>query len=118
MESVLKTEKIFKRTSAKGLLEKFEYDFYGMGLDEVKRYIKAFPYELDYNIYQYGNLDIYDYDLYQKLYRLGLRSKAVMDYHNNLDTMPFPFKYREQIRTEYKKVIRYTVQNMKRKGLI
>ena len=31
-----------------------------MGKDDIKRYIKDFPYKADYNIYQYGNMRIYN----------------------------------------------------------
>ena len=34
-----------------------------MELSEIKEYVKSFPYESDYNIYQYGNLLIYDCDI-------------------------------------------------------
>lgn len=119
MTSTAKTEKPIKKINNKKFLEKFsDVIIWNMSPGEVKRYIKEFPYELDFNIFQYGNLDIYDYDLYQRLYKLGLRTKAVMNYRNNLNAIPFPFKYREQIRNEYKKAIRYTVQYMKKEGLL
>ena len=31
-----------------------------MGKNEIKRYMKDFPYKADYNIYQYGNMRIYN----------------------------------------------------------
>ena len=31
-----------------------------MGKDEIKRYMNNFSYEIDYNIYQYGNMRIYN----------------------------------------------------------
>ena len=31
-----------------------------LGKDEIKRYIHNFPNEMDYNIYQYGNMRIYN----------------------------------------------------------
>lgn len=36
-------------------------------LDEIRRYKKEFPYEKDYNLYQYGNVLIYTRDI-RKLY--------------------------------------------------
>ena len=31
-----------------------------LGKDEIKRYMHDFPNEMDYNIYQYGNMRIYN----------------------------------------------------------
>lgn len=39
-----------------------------MGKDEIKRYMKDFPYKADYNIYQYGNMRIYNDEII-KLYK-------------------------------------------------
>ena len=39
-----------------------------MGKDEIKRYMKDFPYKADYNIYQYCNMRVYNdeiIDLYK-----------------------------------------------------
>lgn len=36
-----------------------------MGKDEIKRYINNFSNEMDYNIYQYGNMRIYNYEIIQ-----------------------------------------------------
>lgn len=118
MTSIFKTAELYKRIDNKNFLEKFAYMMLSnMSIEEIKRYIKEFPRELDFNIYQYGNLDCYDYDLYKCLYYMGLRTKAVMNYHNNLDVMPFPYKHKEAIRNEYKKAIRYTVKYIKKEGL-
>ena len=35
-------------------------DLLEMGKDDIKRYMNAFPYKADYNIYQYGNMRIYN----------------------------------------------------------
>lgn len=35
---------------------------------EIERYMNNFPYEIDYNLYQYGNVLIYYYDI-RKLYK-------------------------------------------------
>ena len=42
-------------------------DLMKMGKDEIKRYMQYFPNEIDYNIYQYGNMRIY-YDEIKVLY--------------------------------------------------
>ena len=39
-----------------------------MGKDEIKRYIKDFPYKADYNIYQYCNMRVYN-DEIKELYK-------------------------------------------------
>ena len=39
-----------------------------MGKDDIKRYMKDFPYKADYNIYQYGNMRIYN-DEIRELYK-------------------------------------------------
>lgn len=118
MTSIFELSELYKRVDNKNFLEKFAYHLLNhMSINEVKRYVKEFPKELDFNIYQYGNLDVYDYDLYKSLYYMGLRTKAVMNYHNNVDVVPFPYKHREAVRNEYKKAIRYTVRYIKKEGL-
>ena len=39
-----------------------------MEKDDIKRYIKDFPYKADYNIYQYGNMRIYNNEI-KELYK-------------------------------------------------
>ncbi len=39
-----------------------------MGKNEIKRYMQAFPNEMDYNIYQYGKMRIYN-DEIRELYK-------------------------------------------------
>ena len=39
-----------------------------MGKDEIKRYMKDFPYKADYNIYQYCNMRVYN-DEIRELYK-------------------------------------------------
>ena len=43
-------------------------DLVKMGKDELKRYMQYFPNEIDYNIYQYGNIRIYYSDI-KELYK-------------------------------------------------
>jgi hypothetical protein len=42
-------------------------------LQEIKRYKKEFPKELDYNIVQYGNLLVYYYDIRKFFERNGYK---------------------------------------------
>ena len=39
---------------------------------DIERYYEQFPYELDYNIYQYGNLDIMYWELKERLREFGV----------------------------------------------
>ena len=39
-----------------------------IGKDEIKRYMHNFPNEMDYNIYQYGNMRVYN-DEIKELYK-------------------------------------------------
>lgn len=57
-----------------GLLNEIYEDLLEMGVEEVKRYKKAFPYELDYNLVQYGNLLIYYYDIREFYKKHGYKS--------------------------------------------
>ena len=84
-----------------------------MDIKEVIRYWKEFPYELDYNIFQYGCLDCYDYDLYKRLKEFGVNTKAVTEYEKVLD-FGCTYKHRENIRNLYKIVVRRAVQEITR----
>lgn len=119
MSTILKNEKLYKKITNKKLVEKFaHYILEQMSASEVKRYYNRFRHEMDFNIFQYGNLDIYDYDLYRTLYNLGLRTKPVMNYHNNLDTFPFPYRYREDVRKAYKYLVREAVLLLRDEGML
>lgn len=118
MVTIFKTDKPYKRITNKALIEKFAYYMLKfMEINEIKRYYNEFRHKMDFNIYQYGCLDISDYDLYETLYNLGLRTKAVMNYHDNLDAVSFPYKYRKNIRDTYKYLIRLTVLYMRNEGM-
>ena len=39
-----------------------------LGKDDIKRYMHSFPHEMDYNIYQYGNMRI-NYSEIKELYK-------------------------------------------------
>lgn len=83
-----------------------------MCMEDIKRYFKEFRYnEIDYNIYQYGNLDIYDYDLYLRLVNLGVDTKPVKEYSKVLD-FGCTMKHREDIRNLYKRLVRLAVRKI------
>ena len=88
------------------------YIMNSMSIEEIKRYFKEFRYsEVDFNIYQYGNLDIYDYDLYLRLVDLGVDTKPVKEYSKVLD-FGCTMKHREDIRNLYKRLVRLAVRKI------
>lgn len=38
-------------------------DLLELGKDDIKRYMEYFPSQIDYNIYQYGNMRIYNNEI-------------------------------------------------------
>lgn len=80
-------------------------------ISDIKKYYKTFPYELDYNIFQYGCLDCYDYDLYKRLKSFGITTKPVKEYEKVLD-FGCTYRHRENIRNLYKIVVRRAVQEI------
>ena len=89
-----------------------KYIMGAMCMEDIKRYFKEFRYnEIDYNIYQYGNLDIYDYDLYLRLVNLGVDTKPVKEYSKVLD-FGCTMKHREDIRNLYKRLVRLAVRKI------
>jgi hypothetical protein len=77
--------------------------------NDFKRYYQEFSRELDYNIYQYGNLDVYDYDLFQRLQAFGVTQKSVTEFEKVLD-WDCTYKHRENIRNTYKLLVRHATQ--------
>ena len=53
-------------------------DLQEMGVNEVRRYVREFWYEMDYNIVQYGNLLIYYDDVREMYKRAGYKSMDKM----------------------------------------
>lgn len=47
-----------------------------LGEEEVLHYKKEFPYEIDYNLAQYGNMLIYYYDIRQMFIECGMTKYA------------------------------------------
>lgn len=67
-------------------------------LSEIERYYKQFPFECDYNIYQYGNLDVTYWELKKRLRKFGITKK----FKNNDD---IEFTYTYLVRMAVKKII-------------
>ena len=89
-----------------------EFIMHSMSIEDIRRYYKEFKYRhIDYNIYQYGCLDIYDYDLYLRLVDLGVDTKAVKEYSKVLD-FGCTMKHREDIRDLYKRLVRKAVDKI------
>ena len=85
-----------------------EYILENMDISEIIRYKKEFPFINDYNIYTYGCLDIYDYDLFKRLKDFGVDTKAVTEYEKILDG-DCTYKHRENIRNTYKALVHNAV---------
>lgn len=76
-----------------------------LSYNDFKRYCKEFKHELDFNIYQYGNLDIYDFNLYERLKDFGVTQKSVTEFEKVLD-FGCTYKHRENLRDTYKLLVR------------
>lgn len=64
-----------KNNKLNKVLTFIEEELKNVGIEEIKRYMKEFPNEIDYNIAQYGNVSIYYYDI-QELYKnCGYKTK-------------------------------------------
>lgn len=103
-------------TNKKVIKQMQDYILEVMYHTDIKRYFDNFQYEYDFNIYQHGNLDVYDYDLYKRLLNFGVDTKAITEYTKVLDN-GCTYKHRENIRNTYKKVVRYAVKNIIRNKL-
>ena len=88
-----------------------QYILTQMDSSEIKKYKKAFPFELDYSIYAYGNLDVYDYDLFKRLKDFGVTNSSVREYEKVLD-FGCTYKHRENIRESYMRLVRLAVHDI------
>jgi hypothetical protein len=59
--------KYSKNTKLNTVLNQIEENLLQFGKDEIKRYMKEYPYETDYNISQYGNMLVYYWEI-RKMY--------------------------------------------------
>lgn len=76
-----------------------------LSLNDFQRYVSEFKREYDFNIYQYGNLDVYDYDLYLRLKKIGIDTKAVTEFEKVLNG-GCTYTHRENIRNTYINLVR------------
>lgn len=68
--------KYSKNNKLNKLLTEIENQLLEFGIDEVKRYMKEFHCEKDYNIVQYGNLLVYFADIYKLYADCGYKSTS------------------------------------------
>ena len=73
------------------VLNEIELSLIDFGIDEIKRYIKEFKYEPDYNIAQFGNLLIYYSDI------RDLYTKAGYTTHNRYSDNQVWLIYKRQV---------------------
>lgn len=59
--------KYSKNTKLNTVLNQIEENLLQFGKDEIKRYMKEYHYETDYNISQYGNMLVYYWEI-RKMY--------------------------------------------------
>lgn len=77
--------------------------------NDILRYVNQFPEELDYNIYQYGNLDITYWELLCRLCKIGYFSD---DINPRVLRELYPFLDIEAIVDEYKRLVREAVDEI------
>ena len=63
-----------------------------MGKDDIKRYMKDFSYKADYNIYQYGNMRVYN-DEIKELYLSGFSSNKIEEVKNLIQDKQIKYIY-------------------------
>ena len=79
--------------------------------EDFKRYQKEFPRELDFNIFQYGNLDIYNYDLFMFFKNIGVTEKFILNYEKQLESL-------EGVNDKTIDILIYSYKNVVRKAVL
>lgn len=86
LKKTLKRKAETMRATNKMVIEKMEnLILNSLCYSDFKRYQKEFSRELDYNIFQYGNLDCYNYDLFMFFKNAGVTEKFVTNYEKELN---------------------------------
>lgn len=80
--------------------------------NEIKRYMKAFPSETDYNLYQYGNLAVYNNQVWEHMHKLGIENKLMEQAEN------CPNKYGTELVNLYKRGVRQAINYATAKNLL
>lgn len=87
-----------------------------MDMSDIKRYYNEFRgVEYDFNVFMYGNLDCYDYDLFKRLKSFGINTKAVTEYEKVLNG-GCTYRHREAIRNTYKQLVHNAVLEIIKEG--
>lgn len=97
-------------TKNKQAVEKFYNMYNNTLLSEYSNYRNRFKsiWTTAQRMYEYGNFDIYDYDLYCTLVKCGVTTKPVKEFEKVLD-WGCTYKHRENIRNEYVKLVYNTI---------
>ena len=66
--------KYSKNVKLNTVLNQIEENLLQFGKDEIKRYMKEYPNEPDYNIAQYGNMLIYYWEIRKMYIKAGYKS--------------------------------------------
>ena len=66
--------KYSKNTKLNTVLNQIEENLLQFGKDEIKRYMKEYPNEPDYNIGQYGNMLVYYWEIRKMYIKAGYKS--------------------------------------------
>lgn len=78
-EEVKNMKKLSKNAKLNNVLNSIYDDLMELGIEEVKRYYNEFKHEKDYNLYQYGNVLIYNDDIRELYKEYKSLKKASMD---------------------------------------
>lgn len=78
--------------------------------NEILRYVKNFPEEVDYNIYQYGNLDTISWKLLSRLYKIGyfpdnISLQTLDELYSFFDNEIIEFKYKTCVRKAVNEIV-------------
>ena len=98
-------------TKNKQAIEKFFNQFPDILLSEYSNYRSLFKSDwiVAKRMYEYGNFDVWDYDLYCTLVKCGVTTKPVKEFEKVLD-WGCTYKHRENIRNEYVKLVYNTIK--------
>ena len=66
--------KYSKNVKLNTVLNQIEENLLQFGKDEIKCYMKEYPYETDYNIAQYGNMLVYYWEIRKMYIKAGYKS--------------------------------------------
>lgn len=71
-------KKFSKNVKLNKVLNHIFEELQDLGVEEVRRYKEEFPNVVDFNLYQYGNLTIYNYDIEQIYKKRAIFQNLIM----------------------------------------